>query len=305
VLNDTAGTISGNRRARFPNADGQSIHLLRHRMWQMRTPGSPPPAVFIGYAEYTMDDDKAPVVIPASRRRRSAVVGRKVDIGLSTAAFSLDSSPGKNFAVLGTSLVGADVLQSIAIGLARQHDPGTATFYLVGLASSSEDQVEALSDRLRAADQVSEVLDLVEYQACLRQLNASPAAEKGHGTYVLVFAADAASSALKQKNKNEPRAGLEEFRTLLRDGPAKGTHFFGWWRGVRRLSDDLGSAAKEDISGLLALNVRGNEVGLLIGESNLDWTPRSNRALLIDRQEDTKDLIVPFVTPGRYSDEIL
>ena len=303
ILNHAAGLESGNRRARFPDADVHSIHMLRHRMWQMRTPGSPVPAMFIGYAEYTIDDEKSPVVIPPSRRRRSAVVGRKVNIGLSTASFSLDSSPGKNFAVLGTSLVGADALKSIAIGLSRQHDPGTAEFYLINLVSTTEDEVEDLADRLKAAGQVAETVELSGYQACLQHLNASGVAERGNGTYVLCFGADAASSTLKQKAKGAPRSGLEEFRTLLRDGPAKGIHFFGWWRGVRRLGDDLGPHSKEDISGILALNVRGNEVGLLIGQSNLQWDPRHNRALLIDRQEDTKELVVPFVTPGRYTEE--
>jgi S-DNA-T family DNA segregation ATPase FtsK/SpoIIIE len=304
ILNNTAGTASGNRRARFPNADGQSIHLLRHRMWQMRTPGSPSPAVFIGYAEYTLDDDKAPVVIPSSRRRRSALIGRKVNIGLSTAAFPLDSSPGKNFAVLGTSLVGADVLKSIAIGLSRQHDPGTATFYLASLVSTTDDEVDELAEQLRSSGQVAEVVELSGYRDCLRLLNEPSEGVRGHGTYVFSFGADAASSTLKLKAKGEPRTGLDEFRTLLREGPAKGIHFFGWWRGVRRLGDDLGPAGKEDVAGILALNVRGNEVGLLIGQSNLQWNPRHNRALLIDRQEDTTELVVPFVSHGRYSEDL-
>lgn len=304
VLNDSAGIENGNRRARFPDADSHSIHMLRHRMWQMRTPGSSPPAIFIGYAEYTMDDEKDPVVIPASRRRKAAVVGRKVNIALSTAAFSLDSSPGKNFAVLGTSLVGADALKSIAIGLSRQHDPGTATFILASFVSTTEDEVDELALRLEADGQVAEVVELRNYQARLAALNQQPSGERGDATYVLGFGADAASSILKQKVKGQPRSGIEEFRTLLRDGPAKGIHYLGWWRGVRRLIDDLGLHGKEDISGILALNVRGNEVGLLIGQANLQWIPRHNRALLIDRQEDTVELIVPFVTKGRYDEDL-
>jgi S-DNA-T family DNA segregation ATPase FtsK/SpoIIIE len=303
ILNNAAGIESGNRRARFPNADAGSLLMLRHRMWQMRTPGSSPPAMFIGYAEYTMDDEKDPVVIPSTRRRRFAVVGRKVNIGLTTATFPLDSSPGKNFAVLGTSLVGADALKSIAIGLARQHDSGTATFVLVNLVSSTEDEVEELAERLRNAGQIAEVVELNGYQAQLQELNNLGPCPRGEGIYVLGFGVDAASSVLKQKVKGSPRSGIEEFRTLLRDGPAKGIHFFGWWRGVRRLIDDLGLNGKEDISGVLALNVRGNELGLLVGQVMLHWTPRHNRALLIDRQEDTKELIVPFVTPGRYNDD--
>ena len=305
ILNHTGGTLGGNQRARFPDVNGASILALRHRMWGMRVPGSLPPAMFIGYAEYTMDDEKAPVTIPATRRRRFALVGRKVDTVLSTAAFPLDSSPGKHFAVLGTSLVGADVLNSIAVGLSRQHDPGTATFYLVNLVGTTDEEVELLAERLNGSGQVAELLDLDGYRRCLARLNSESGAAKGHGIYVMVFGADAATSMLKQKVKGEPRTGLEEFRTLLREGPAKGIHLFGWWRALRRLSEDLGPQGKDDISGMLALNVRGNEVGMMIGQAQLQWNPRHNRALLIDRQEDTADLVVPFVMPGRYSEEAI
>jgi S-DNA-T family DNA segregation ATPase FtsK/SpoIIIE len=303
ILNNTGGTADGNRRAKFPNSDSQSLLMLRHRMWQMRTPGWPPPAMFIGYAEYTIDDDKTPVDIPVSRRRKVAVIGRKVNVGLSTAAFPLDSSPGKHLAVLGTSLVGADVLSSIAIGLSRQHDSGTASFFLANLVATTEDEVEDLAVRLREAGHVVETFDLGGYKNRLRELSESGPLERGHGAYLFIFGADAAGSILKQKVKGEPSTGLDNFRTVLRDGPAKGVHVFGWWRGVRRLSDDLGVNHKDDISGIVALNVRGNEVGLMIGESNLRWDPRHNRALLIDRQENTKELIVPFVTAGRYDED--
>nr|WP_269329601.1 FtsK/SpoIIIE domain-containing protein [Kineosporia babensis] len=299
ILNHGAGVVSANRRARFPFADPASLHTLRHRMWDMRTPGTPEPAVFIGYAEYSVDEAPLPV---RRGRRKVVAVGRQVDVGLHTAGFALDSSPGRHLGVLGTSLVGADVLTSAAISLAKQHEPGTATFHLISLVGTAEDTVEELRTRLRGQGHEVSMPNLTQYKELLQKLAAGASADRDHPQYLFVYGADAASSTLKQK-EGRSRAAIEDFRTVLREGPGWGVHVFGWWRGVRRLSDDLGLSGKDDVAGIVALNVKGNEVGSLIGRVHLQWQPRHNRALFIDRHEDKDDLIVPFVTPGRYSEE--
>jgi hypothetical protein len=302
ILNDQAGGLTGNRRARFPDADPHSLHLLRRRLWDGRPPGSPPPGVFVGYAEHTVDDEVLSG-LSTGRRRKTALVGRAIDVGLPVAGLTLDPSPGRNLAVVGSSPVGADILVSIALGLAAQHESGTAAFYLAGLVEASDELVDDLATRLRAAGHVAENLDLPGYRDTVRQLREAAEAGRNPGNYLFVFGADAANSLLKLKQPETGRTGLEDFRLLLRDGPPAGTHVFGWWRGVRRLSEDLGANAKDDVSGIVALNVRGNELGLLIGQSSLHWSATHNRALLIDRQEDSQRLIIPFVTAGRYSEE--
>jgi hypothetical protein len=86
----------------------------------------------------------------------------------------------------------------------------------------------------------------------------------------------------------------------LRDGPARGVHLFGWWRGLRRFSEDTGgSLAREDVAGLVLLNVPSADAGLLLGEVSLEWQPRPNRALLHDRHANRTEVIVPFIHSGR------
>lgn len=301
VLNDAGGRESGNRRARFPDADAHSIALLRHRLWQMRTPGSPPPAMFVGYAEYGVDSVLP--ALPVGGRRRVAVLGRNVDVGMTTASFPLEAAPGRHLAVVGTSPVGADLLDAVAVGLARQHEPGSASFYLCSLVGQADEQVDELADRLKREGHLAEALDLPGYRDALGRLAAETDVVRGQGSYLFVYGADVANSLLKQKLPSSPRSGLDDLRLLLREGPTRGTHVFGWWRGLRQLADDLGAAGRDDVAGIVALNVRGNELGLQIGQANLAWTPRPNRALLIDRQADTRSLIMPFVRPGRYAEE--
>jgi hypothetical protein len=119
VINDAAGVPGANRTVRFPNTDPAAITAQRHKLWHSRNPGDPPPAVFAGYAEHHIDDDPMFKRLSPSVRRRQAFVGRTVDVGLPTAAFTLDASPGRHIAVLGPSAVGADIMHAAVASLAR------------------------------------------------------------------------------------------------------------------------------------------------------------------------------------------
>jgi DNA segregation ATPase FtsK/SpoIIIE, S-DNA-T family len=104
--------------------------------------------------------------------------------------------------------------------------------------------------------------------------------------YLVVFGMDAASPGT-----------LPGLRQLLREGPSRGVHLLSWWRGLRRFTEETGgSAGREDVAGLVFLNVPGQDVTLMLGKP-LDWQPRENRALLHDRHADRTVTIVPFVRP--------
>jgi hypothetical protein len=67
-----------------------------------------------------------------------------------------------------------------------------------------------------------------------------------------------------------------------------------WWRQLRRFNEDVGfSAGREDVAGLVFLNVPGPDVAMMLGEA-VDWQPRSGRALFHDRQAGTTTVMVPF-----------
>ena len=100
-------------------------------------------------------------------------------------------------------------------------------------------------------------------------------------TYVFAFGADG--------------SGLQP---LLRND--RGVHVFGWWRGLSRFAEDTGgSMAREDVAGLVLLNVPTADATMLLGDVSLDWQPRPNRALLHDRHRNRTEVIVPFVHNGQ------
>ena len=111
--------------------------------------------------------------------------------------------------------------------------------------------------------------------------------------YLFGFGLDGAGTAA------DPWAGVD-LAALLRDGPARGVHLFGWWRGLRRFVDDTGGPlGREQVAGLVMLNVPTADSAMLVGDPGLDWQPRPNRALLHDRHTGRTDVIVPFVHSGQ------
>jgi hypothetical protein len=187
-----------------------------------------------------------------------------VDVPLSLAAFPFDASPGRHLAVLGPSETGADILDAAARSLAAQLEPGTVHFGLSNTVAGVQPLVAALETWLREQDHKVVATDDVP-----------------DDTYLFAFGADG--------------GGLQP---LLRND--RGVHILGWWRGLRRFSEDTGgSMAREDVAGLVLLNVPPADAGLLLGDMGLEWQPRPNRALLHDRHTNRTGVIVPFVHSGR------
>jgi DNA segregation ATPase FtsK/SpoIIIE, S-DNA-T family len=285
VIN-TAGGLGGPRGAtrghervvQFPDphADRDALLALRHQLWQTRDADAVPPRVFAGYAHQHLDDDPTFRAALAGRAGRpAALVGRAIDVSLSTASFPLDASPGRHLAVFGSQAVGAEVLQAAARGVAAHHAPRTARFVIASLVAEGDDPAKQLAVEVGQSQEVSiiEAADLAD--------ELDPAVPG----YRVIFGMDAA------------KLPTDRLRALLRDGPANGAHLLSWWRGTRRFTEEVGgSAGREDMAGMLFLNVPGPDVSLLLGRP-VDWQPRENRALLHDRHADRTTVIVPFVSP--------
>ncbi|WP_027341946.1 FtsK/SpoIIIE domain-containing protein [Hamadaea tsunoensis] len=276
---NTAGGLGGprgSRRAheklvRFPDphADQQILTALRQRLWQARDEHDEPPIVFSGYAAQHLDDDPLYQQLLADgpgQHRPAALLGRQVDVAMSTAVFGLEPGPGRHLAVLGPSGEGADVLEAAVRSLAAQHRPGSVRFALAPLVGD----VTPLAEELTKQGHDVVITDKPALPDEIAHVNA----------YLVVWGMDAASGT--------------DVRGLLRDGPARGVHLLAWWRQLRRFSEDVGfSAGREDVAGLVFLNVPAPDISLLLGES-VEWQARKGRALYYDRHADGARIIVPF-----------
>jgi hypothetical protein len=173
------------------------------------------------------------------------------------------------------------VLDAAARSVAAFHAPRTTRFVIASLVAEGDQLAEALAAEIGHRQDVT-VVDAAGLAAAM------DLAEPG---YLVVFGMDAASPG-----------SLPGLRRLLREGPGRGVHLLSWWRGLRRFGEETGgSAGREDVAGLLFLNVAQSDVSLMLGRP-VDWQPRPNRALLHDRQADRTVTVVPFLQPE--SDEL-
>ncbi|WP_188120150.1 FtsK/SpoIIIE domain-containing protein [Actinoplanes lobatus] len=284
---NTAGGLGGPRGAtrghervvRFPDphADQRLLSDLRHRLWGARDLQAQPPRVFAGYARQHLADDPTYRAALAGRvARPAALVGRVIDVALSSAAFPLDSSPGRHLAILGSQTAGAEVLDAAARSLAACHPPRTTRFVIASMVAEGDELAAELAAEIGHRQEVT----VVDAAGLADELDPE------RPGYRVVFGLDAA-----------PPGSLTGLRRLLREGPSRGVHLLSWWRGVRRFNEETGgSMGREDVAGLLFLNVPQSDVSLMLGRP-VDWQPRENRALLHDRHADRTVTVVPFVAP--------
>jgi hypothetical protein len=281
VVNDAGGIKGRNRTCRFPDASSAEdlLAALRHQLWERRGSDAEP-VVFRGFDEQHLEDDPTYAQLTPTHAPR-ALLGRAVDVHMSTVAYQFDRSPGRHLAVLGTSVVAADVLAGAAASLGRQHEPGSVEFHIAATAAGAEDLAGAIVEDLKAAGHDCREL---EPGSILAGPHEKP-------TYLVWFGADGADG--------QPAT----LRELLLHGPASGVHVLGWWRGARRFLDDIGgSAGREHCSGVVALNIAANDLAAVTGGYERSWDARSNRCLVVDRHAGTERLAVPYVRPGRLDE---
>ncbi|MEV4657540.1 FtsK/SpoIIIE domain-containing protein [Micromonospora sp. NPDC049301] len=301
VVNTAAGAVGADTVLRFPDAHAAAADLaaLRHELWEARPPGARPPAVFKGYEAARVEDDPTFAGLRPGGRRPMALVGRTVDVHGTTALFLMDATPGRHLAVVGTAPAGADVLRAATLSLARQHAAGDARFVLASLVTAADPVADETEAALRAAGHPVQRLDAAGLRDRIAALADAPAGRE----YLVVFGMDAAAPVLGAADPVTFRSGLDDLRTVLRQGPAQGVHLLGWWRGLRRLADDLGGTQnRDDVACLVALNVPGAELALHLGVHDLAYTSRADRALLVDRHDQRTRLIVPFARDGHEPD---
>ena len=300
VLNHESGVKHGNEIAHVPDATLRgSLDSLQLELWERRPAGLAEPRLFdAGRTPQLAEliDGMSASAVPM------AVLGQLIDVAGGAAAAPMAAIPGRNLAVISSSVDEASaVLGAAALSLAAQHPPGAARFTLLSLVSDVAGPVRSLAERLRSAGHQVDTAERHELVGLITELGIEVAGQltgvqRATGAhYLLLYGVDGATGLLEHKDPTTFRTGLDGLRQLLKTGPETGLHVFGWWRSVQRLRAVLTmGAGVDDIGCWVAFDVQGGELGPL-APGLVSWSPRPSRGLVFDRhcQQHPEVLVVP------------
>ncbi|HEX5402978.1 MAG TPA: FtsK/SpoIIIE domain-containing protein [Pseudonocardiaceae bacterium] len=304
VVNHESGVRQGNQVARIPDSTSRgTFDVLQQQLWEQRQPFNlAEPTLFDGSRVPALADTADFQELRPGTEVPRAVLGQIIDVAGSAAVTTLTGSPGRNFAVIGSSpLDAASVLGAAALSVARQHMPGSVAFTLCPLVGDATQPVTRLAERLRLDTHEVSIVERSDFPNILGQVAAELAAARTAGVshevkphYLFCYGVDAVHTTLETKVVGSP-SGLDQLRAVLRHGPEHHTHVFGWWRGVGRLKASLPMGQVEDIGPWVAFDVQGQELQALSPGQLISWSPRARRGLYFDRFEHARpQVIIPF-----------
>ncbi len=305
VVNHEAGVRLGNEMARVPDATSRgTFDELQRELFDLREPDLPPPRLFDGSHVPALADTPDFRALRPATRAPGALLGQIIDVAGSAAVTTLTGAPGRNLAVIGSTVHdAASVLGAAALSLARQHSQDTARFTLCPLVADAAAPVAELATRLRLAGHPVGEIGRDELRAHLAEVAGTLTAARSGGVserlrphYLFYYGVDAGHTVLEAKDPTSLVSGLDDLRTVLRHGPEHHTHVLGWWRGVGRLRASLNPMnPMDDIGPWVAFDVQGQELGQLTPGQHIQWSPRPGRGLFFDRFEHTQPgVIIPF-----------
>ncbi|MCA2215509.1 FtsK/SpoIIIE domain-containing protein [Jidongwangia harbinensis] len=299
VINPLAGIAEANLVAHVPHAEPSEVTRYVSQLWAARPATLGPPPVFQGFAEQLLDDDPTFRRLTPDRSPPLLLLGRRIDVRGSTATVPLPADPGRHLAVVGTWRQGGEVVAAAVRGLARQHRPGSTRFLLAPLTADTRAIADELHHELARAGHSTRLVTVERVTATIAELAAADSAP----AYLVLFGADAAGPSLAAGGSGAFRTGRDALKALVQQGPSHGVHLIGWWRLLGRLTQDVGPTAREDIGCMVALNVPEEDLQRYSGDFHLRYTPRRNRALVLDRHTRTTAPVVPFGSPDGRMDE--
>ncbi|CAM3075536.1 FtsK/SpoIIIE domain-containing protein [Saccharomonospora xinjiangensis] len=295
VVNHESGVSHGNQLVHVPDSSAKdTFPVLQRQLWQRyATHGGP--RLFDGAVAPRLDESPAFTTLEPAKDRPRTLVGQSIEVMDNAHAVELASAPGRNLAVLGSSTAEAlSVLEAATRSLARQYPPGAVEFVLGCAIDTCADEVRALADDLAALGHKPLVASASDIPTVVADQADRLSEPDGEPRFVVLYGVDAVLPALERKEPGKP-SGLDHLRTLLKQGPVKGTHVLGWWRGVARLKDTLGFGGTEDIGAWVALDVQGSELAAFCAGQVVHWSPRAGRALFFDRSTHASpEVTIPF-----------
>jgi len=279
IVNLDYGDISANRKTSIAFADEQILAPLRQQWQQAVGPNARRPFVFNGDLRRSLKDDALALntlvkAVSDGRQQPVIFLGSRVAVDAEPLTAPFGRDVGRNVAILGNGAATVE-LASIALSFVVQcprtkivildctdgGDPWAPTLErFVAIASTYGVSVQVVDK-----DSVSDTITMLAGQ--LTSLGAS-------GDLLVIGV-----------GLDRMRQMPMEFQDLVKDGPAHGTHFLGWWLKMDTFRDHVGYGGDAFFDIRLALKLDPGSAKQLMGDPLLDWQAPDNRMLAWDLAE--------------------
>lgn len=254
IVNLDFGDPKSNQTVMVAKADDDRLNELQSEWYERVKDIATAPMVFDGTRAADLERDLITLKRNGQlgRGMSKCYLGRPVAIDENPVSFSIDASPGRNIAIVGSGVspnaleddvdnnMAIGMMEAIGLSLAAAEKPGSARFVIMDLLTDRDRQANHLGEWKEAMHRTGHDITMLtrknamDWIVGLDEMMAQRT-DDDVPVYVLAFALER-SGNLTEKIPVDPEAKYpkyyqprERLFALLQGGPLKGIHSFLWW----------------------------------------------------------------------------
>lgn len=325
VLNVNYGAIDSNQKFSVAFADPEAMLKLRKKWCAIEPYNTRIPKVLSKQDAFHLF-----ALIPCIKKWRENVLtsdmppmlpcGQLISVKEEVIAVKMSKNGGRNVAILGSGdgeqqdvnkaplNYAVGLLEGMALSLALQYPNGNARFYFInGMEPSTSIQNGVplwlkLMERFGYPVETVSIKDAAQFFVQLSdELKSS--AEPEEERYILALAMDRCTNLGESVGTDmfNTVTGIDAFREVLKNGPAKGIHILAWWSNVAVYQDHIGYNCSGYIDTKILLRLDDATSKSILGPF-VQWNGPYHRALVHDVTELQENKITIPMTPCTQRD---
>ena len=318
IVNLDYGAPDSNRTVMVAMARDEQLNALQEQWWKRVQDQIGEPMVFDGTRPANLCRD---LVSMKQKNQLSgglpkAYLGRPVAVDTRPVSFSVDASPGRCIAIVGSGVspnaleddmdnnMGIGIIEAIGLSLAAQKNPGTAKFIVMDCLTEHDRSSNHVSEWIQALKDIGHDVETFSRRECIPWLEKADDFMNGHSEtdppiYVFVLALERMGD-LNQAAVNDLDFGFpadppkKKLFKLFRSGPLEGIHMFVWWSNFGAFDSLMALEGVSAFDGTVLLYGTKKLAQNLYGPLT-SWDGEENRASFKDSDNMTSEMkIIPY-----------
>lgn len=290
VVNLDYGEISQNRKTIIAFADESILQPLRYEMWKLARTYSEAPYVFESERRITISQ-----AIENLRQMsgHTAAAGDRISIDGQRILLPMPHEPGRNIAILGACDADCNqavgIIQSAAISLAASHPDGDARFLFCDFSLNGRDYEREYPHFACIMENLGFFIETIDRSEFSQVVETLLDEDTDEAVYLFGAGMD------RWEFEPDPFNQASILKTLAEKGPARGVHFIGWWiKASKFTAQTAGFGNTDAFNSKIFLRIDERTVQSLTSPF-IRWTSQTNRGLIIDEVEFSKEMtFIPY-----------